>query len=101
MGDHNQEIKLSLNAEELIFILDYQLANKAQFKKLSAFKAKLLAKRPDFKRVNIILTLDDIDSLLTNITIEANKNNNSDENQFLLNSIWSKLATKYNDNVNR
>lgn len=36
-------------------------------------KAKLLAKRPDFKRVNIILTLDDIDSLLTNITIEASK----------------------------
>ena len=49
--------------------------------------------------ISINLTLDDIHSLLGNITREANKRDNSDESQYLLNRIWGKLATKYNENV--
>ena len=95
----NKQLKVSLNAEELNFILEYQLANKVQFKKLISFKNELLIKRPNFKRASINLTLDDIHSLLGNITREANKRDNSDESQYLLNRIWGKLATKYNENV--
>jgi hypothetical protein len=89
------EIKLSLSTVELDFILDYQLANKPQFKKLMALKEELLEKRPDFKRANITLNISDLDALLTNVTREANKKNNTDENQYLLGGLFGKLAEKY------
>ena len=91
------EIKLSLSAIELDFILDYQLADKPQFKKLLTFKEELLKKRPNFKRANIVLSLSDLDALLTNITREANKKNNTDENQYLLGGLFGKLGEKYNE----
>jgi hypothetical protein len=68
-------------------------------KKLQLIKAELFKKRPNFKRVHIILTLGDIDSLLVNISREANKNNNSVEDQSLLSSLFSKLGNKYNESI--
>ncbi len=97
MSVDNQEIKFPLNSDEFQFIFDYQLASRSLFKKLSVIQADLLAKRPNFKRVNVILNLAELDSLLLNIAQEANKINNSPNNQCLLDSLFGKLSNKYNE----
>jgi len=99
MSAHKREVKLPLNVSEFNFIFDFQLANKPQLEKLLLIKSDLLEKRPDFKRVNIVLTLGDINSLLVNISREANKGNMSADNQHLLDTLFSKLSSKYNENM--
>jgi hypothetical protein len=94
---NSQEIKLYLTSDEFRLIFDYQLANKPLFKKLSAINADLLAKRPNFKRVNVTLNLAELDLLLLNISQEANKINNAPSNQYLLDSLFGKLSSKYNE----
>ena len=91
------EVKLSPSKIEFDFILECQLADKPQFKKLLKFREELLNKRPNFKRANIVLSLSDLEALLTNITREANKKNNTDENQYLLSGLFGKLGEKYNE----
>jgi len=41
MSKHNQDLKFSLSAEEFNLIVDYQLANSVQLKKLQLIKAEL------------------------------------------------------------
>lgn len=98
---NEKQIKVYLSAEQLDFIFSYQLADKIQFIKLKRIREELMAKRPDFKRANIILTLADLDALLVNIAREGNKQNNSPENQYLLDALFAKFADKYNANVER
>jgi hypothetical protein len=99
MISDNQEVKLSLSAIELSFIIDYQLADKNLLKKLLTVKQDLLDKRPNFKRVTVCLNLAVLDKLIANISNEANKSNNSTNNQLLLESLFGKLANKYNNAV--
>ena len=100
MSNNNQQIKFSLKATEFDFIFSYQLADKPQLKKLAKIKNGLVAKRPDYKRVSLVLTLGDIDALLINITRESEKQNNADIEQGLLDSLFGKLAQLYNENFN-
>lgn len=99
MSDHDKIVKISFNAEEFNYIFDCQLVDAVQFKKLLIIKNELLAKRPKFKRVNISLNSGDINCLLENVTREVNKDNNSSNNQNLLESIWGKLANQYNKSI--
>jgi len=99
LSTNNRNVKLSLNSDEFNFIFDYQLANSALLKKLMIIKADLLSKRPNYKRVNVILNLSDLDALVTKLSNEANKNNNSANDQILLDSLFSKLACKYNEAI--
>ena len=95
------EVKLSLSADEFNFIFAYHLANKEQFKKLVKIKDELLRKRPNFKRVNLTLTLDDLDALLVNISRAGNEGDCSEQDQYMLDSLFGKLAHKYNTTVHR
>lgn len=97
MSVNSQEVKFSLSSDEFRFILDYQLANKLLFTKLLRIKNELLTKRSDFKRVTIISNLADLDSLLINLSKEANKSNNSLNNQCLLDGLFGKLSNIYNE----
>ena len=97
MSVNSQKINLSLTSDEFRFIFDYQLANKPLFKKLSAINADLLVKRTNFKRVNVTLNLAELDLLLLKISQEANKINNALNNQYLLDSLFGKLSSKYNE----
>ena len=97
MSVNSQKIKLSLTSDEFRFIFDYQLANKPLFKKLSAINADLLVKRTNFKRVNVTLNLAELDLLLLKISQEENKINNASNNQYLLDSLFGKLSSKYNE----
>lgn len=99
MPNNNQQIKFSLKATEFDFIFSYQLADKPLLKKLTKIKNELIAKRPDYKRVSLVLTLGDIDTLLTNITKGSEKQNNTNVEQDLLDSLFGKLAQLYNDNL--
>jgi len=94
---NSQEVKFSLSSDEFRFILDYQLANKSLFTKLLSIKSELLAKRSNFKRVTIISNLADLNGLLVNLSKEANKSNNSPDNQCFLDSLFGKLSNKYNE----
>ena len=98
MPNNNQQIKFSLKANEFDFIFSYQLADKPQLKKLIKIKNELIAKRPDYKRVSLVLTLGDIDALLSNITRESNKHN-TDATQDLLHALFGKLANQYNTHM--
>ena len=95
------EVRLSLRADEFNFIFAYHLADKAQFKKLVKVKDELLRKRPNFKRVNLVLTLEDLDALLVNISRAGNKGNALKKDQYMLDSLFGKLAHKYNTHVHR
>jgi hypothetical protein len=64
---------------------------------LLSIKSELLAKRSNFKRVTIILNLADLNGLLVSLSKEANKSNNSPENQYFLDSLFGKLSNKYNE----
>ena len=99
MTIHDQGLKLSLSALEFSFIIDYQLANKVLLKKLLSIQKELIITRPNFKRVTVCLNLSMLDQLISNISNEANKSNNSGDNQFLLDSLFGKLASKHNDLV--
>ncbi len=99
MPNQNQPIKFSLKANEFDFIFSYQLADKPQLKKLIKIKEALIAKRPDYKRVSLVLTLCDIDALLSNVTREGNKLNNTDATQDLLHALFGKLANQYNTHM--
>lgn len=99
MPNNNQQVKFSLKANEFDFIFSYQLADKAQLKKLTKIKNELIAKRPDYKRVSLVLTLGDIDALLSNITREGNKLNNTDVVQDLLDALFGILANQYNTHM--
>jgi len=61
-------------------------------------KEEIIAKRSNFKRVNLILALEDLDALLINIAREGNKKNNSSKAQYLLDCLFSKFGDKYNAN---
>ena len=95
------EIKLSLRVDEFNFIFTYHLADKEQFKKLVRVKGELLRKRLGFKRVNLMLTLEDLDALLVNISRAGNEGNCSKQDQYMLDVLFGKLAHKYNTNVHR
>ena len=95
------EVKLSLSANEFNFIFTYHLADKEQFKKLIKIRDELSRKRPNFKRVNLVLTLDDLDALLVNISRAGNKGNALRKDQCMLDYLFGKLADKYNTNVHR
>ena len=95
------EVKLSLSADEFNFIFTCHLADKEQFKKLVRVKDELLRKRPGFKRGNLILTLEDLYALLVNISRAGNEGNCSEQDQYMLDSLFSKLAHKYNTTVHR
>ena len=99
MSNNNQQVKFSLKANEFDFIFSYQLADKPQLKKLTKTKNELIAKRPDYKRVSLVLTLGDIDALLSNITREGNKLNNTDVVQDLLDALFGILANQYNTHM--
>lgn len=53
--------------------------------------------RPNYKRVTFYLNLSMLDKLIANISNEANKLNNSADLQLLLDSLFGKLASKYNN----
>ncbi len=89
------EVKISISADEFSFIFTRHLANKEQFKKLTKIRAKLLRERPNFKRVNLVLTLDDLDALLVNISRAANEGNVSEQDQYILDSLCGKLSYKH------
>ena len=99
MSRKNQELKVTITAKEFDFIFLYQLAGKSLLKKLLATKKLLQVQRPNYKRVNLILTLAELDHLLSNIAREANKSNNSPFNQDLLDSLFGKLGEKYNSHA--
>lgn len=99
MSNNSQQVKFSLQANEFDFIISYQLADKPQLKKLFKIKNELIAKRPDYKRISLVLTLGDIDALLSNITREANKLANPDTTQDILHTLFSKLAHQYNTHM--
>ncbi|WP_159821754.1 hypothetical protein [Colwellia sp. 20A7] len=97
MTNHAQDIKLSLSTFEFSFIIDYQLANKDLLKKLLSIQKELMITRPNFKRVTFCLNLSMLDKLIANISNEANKLSNSADKQLLLDSLFGKLASKYNN----
>lgn len=99
MSVYNRNSELSLSSDEFNFIFNYQLANNALLKKLMIIRTELVAKRPNYKRVNITLNLSDLDALIVKVSNEANKNNNSVNNQALLDGLFSKLSRKYNEAV--
>ena len=97
MTNHTQDIKLSLSTFEFSFIIDYQLANKDLLKRLISIQKELMITRPNYKRVTFYLNLSMLDKLIANISNEANKLNNSADLQLLLDSLFGKLASKYNN----
>ena len=93
------EVKISMSADEFSFIFTHHLADKEQFKKLIKIRDKLLRERPSFKRVNLALTLDDLDALLINVSRAANEGNASEQDQYILDSLFGKLSYEYNTNI--
>lgn len=94
------EVKLSLSADEFSVMLTH-FADKEKFKKRFKIRDKLRRERPNFKSVNRVLTLDDLEALLADISKVGNEGNASEQDQYRVDSLFGKLAHTYNTDAHQ
>lgn len=89
-------VYISLNEREVIE--RYTNTPLSLIKKIDVSIENAKAKRKVIKRVFVTLTVKELDTLIANIAQRANQRNVLPEIQYTLDSLFGKLATKYNDN---
>lgn len=95
----NNLIRIYISPEEKEVIEKYTNAPFSLIKKIGTAIEHAKTKRKAVKRVSVLLALEELDILIANIVARANQHNTSSEIQYVLDSLFGKLAGKYNDNM--
>ena len=95
----NNLIRVYISLEEKEVIEKHTSAPLSLIRKIDASIEKAKTKREVIKRVSITLTVEELNNLIANIAEKANQHNTLPEIQYTLDSLFGKLATKYNDNI--
>lgn len=95
----NNSIKVYLTLNERDTIEQYTNIPLLLIKNIDASIENAKTKRKVIKKVSVTLTIKELDTLIVKIAERANKRNTLPEVQCVLNSLFGKLATKYNDNI--
>jgi len=95
----NNLIRVYLSLNERDAIEKYTNTPLSLIKNIDASIENAKTKRKAIKRIAVTLTVKDLDILIANIAERANQRNTLPEIQYTLDSLFGKLATKYNDNI--
>ena len=95
----NNLIRIYLSLNERDTIEKYTNTSLSLIKNIDTFIENAKTKRKAIKRIAVTLTVKDLDILIANIAERANQHNTSSEIQYTLDSLFGKLATKYDDNI--
>ena len=90
-------VYISLNEREVIE--KYTNTPLSLIKKIDASIENAKTKRKVIKRVSVTLGVKELNTLIANIAERANQRNTLPDIQYTLDSLFGKLATKYNDNI--
>ena len=67
--------------------------------KLKASIEQAQLRRKDVKKVLVTFTLKELDALITHIADKANQEDSLPKVQYILDRLFGRLATKYNENL--
>ena len=92
-------VYISLNEREVIH--KYTNTPLSLIKNIDSSIENAKTKRKVITKASVILTVKELDTLIANIVERANQHNTLPEIQYTLDTLFGKLATKYNDNIVR